>query len=98
MGEIKCPMCRGTGVVECDLCLGSGKIFILKRDDKVGVEVLNKGTEFEYVLLHQHTKKSKVIDEVLTLEEVFKKYKDVRFCDYCFGKYIIYENKILRAY
>ena len=110
MKEAKCPLCdkgrivikRGSkvlGEIKCPLCEGRGSIHVVEPSDVVDVEVMMSGSKYEHVIVHKKdTLNPRYRDARMTVEEVFKRWREVNFCSYCFGEYIIYKDKLIKTY
>jgi len=109
--EITCPLCNGRGrlvvkrrlkvlgEVTCPVCGGKGRVIVVEPSDVVDVEVFQRGTEYEHVIVHHEgALNPRYRDARMTVEEVFRKWREVCFCSHCYGEHIIYKNKLIKTY
>ena len=110
MKEIKCPLCHGRGKlavkrslkvlgeVGCPICDGDGKIYVVEPSDVVDVEVVKSNSGHEYAIIH---KKDCIGQEYryarMSVEEVFRRWKEAYFCSHCYGEYIVYKDRLIRG-
>ena len=108
MRMVKCPLCKGKGYleirkykgrIECPMCAGLKTVWKLKGSDKVWVEELDYGYYLHQVGAVYRDADARIYES--TIRDVIDKAdedKPVKFCDHCFGAYVIVDDTIWECY
>ena len=112
MKLVKCPLCNGAGTisvkirkglfkrvigsVECPVCGGDKSVYIIDENDVVTVEMASN----DYVRIHKRGAFTSIRVEHndMKVTEAEARYPDITFCSACFGRTVIYKDRLYTTY